>query len=249
MNKIKLIMMALAIAATGATAGAQATAGNTIADHEDAIYEQEKIVDATLDSIKVVEGQIAALKARIDSLNALEKELKAEISSLEKVKKGLNNDIKTANKTREEAFDRRDNLVYETEVVVVLTAPFNKQAVEEALKSFDGMETKDVLKKKELVENYGRYTAELRDLMSENKPMFVAAKWQYTGSETEQGKKFHKALKSTKYYKIYEKGMKNPTKVATIPYLDEVMESILQLERSGFTSEKQYDQVASKLYE
>lgn len=224
------------------------SAQTSVEDHEETIYAQEQIVDERLDSIKVIDGQIAELKARIDSLNAVEKELKAQISDLEKVKKSLNNDIKAANKAREHAFDLRDNLVYESEVVDVLSAPYNKQAVEEALKSFEGMETRDVLKKKELVENYGLYTSELRDVMSKNKSMFVAAKWKYTGSETEQGKKFHKSLKSTKYYKIYEKGMKS-TKVATIPYLDGVIESMLQLERSGFTSEKEYDRVASKLYE
>ena len=49
-------------------------------------------------------------------------------------------------------------------------------------------------------------------------------------------------------YKVYEKGMKS-AKSPSIPYLDEVVEDILQLEHSGFTSEKQYDSVMSRLYE
>ena len=221
---------------------------NSVADHEDTIYEQEQLMDSKQDEIKDIEERIAVLKARVDSLNKVEKDIKAQISALEKDKKALQNDIKVASKTREEAFGRRDNLVFESEVLDVLMSPYNKLAVEEALKSFEGMETKDVLKKKELVENYGKYTAELRELLNKQKPVFVAANWKYLGTETPEGKKFHKALKSTGYYKIYEKGVKN-SKNATIPYLDEVVEGILQLEHSGFTSERQYDQVASKLYE
>lgn len=245
---INRLTSTIAIAALWLGVAAQSGGNATIADHEDEIYSQEQLIDAKQDTIKVIEDSILVLKAHIDSLNRLEKELKGQISALEKQKKTMQNDIKTASKAREAAFDRRDNLVYETEVLDVLMMPFNKQAVDEALKSFEGMETKDVLKKRELVENYGSYTHELREFMNKQKAVFAAAKWKYTGTETPEGKKFHKALKSTDYYKIYEKGIKN-SKNATIPYLDEVIEDILQLEHSGFTSEKQYDAVAAKLYE
>lgn len=239
----------IAIATLALVSWAQTKGGSpTIADHEDDIFTQEQLMDAKQDTIKVIEDSIVVLKARVDSLNRLEKEVKAQISALEKQKKALQGDIKTASKAREAAFDRRDNLVFESEVLVVLNAPYNKQAVDDALRSFEGMETKDVLKKKELVENYGRYTHELRELLRNQKSVFAAAKWTYLGTETPEGKKFHKALKGTSYYKVYEKGMKS-AKSPSIPYLDEVVEDILQLEHSGFTSEKQYDSVMSRLYE
>lgn len=245
---INRLTSTIAVVALWLGVAAQNGGTATIADHEDEIFSQEQLMDAKQDTIKVIEDSILVLKARVDSLNLLEKEVKAQISALEKRKKAMQRDIKAAGKAREEAFDRRDNLVYESEVLDVLMMPFSKQAVEEALKSFEGMETKDVLKKRELVENYGKYTHELREFMNKQKAVFAAAKWKYTGTETPEGKKFHKALKGTDYYKIYEKGIKN-SKNATIPYLDEVIEDILQLEHSGFTSEKQYDAVAAKLYE
>ena len=219
----------------------------TVTQLEDDIQYQEDVVDDSNDSIAALNTRIAELKAKLDSLNNECKEVKGMISALEKEKKEYQKQIKEANKARQLTFATRDNLVFEEEVQDVLMSPYSKVDVDNALKSFEGMETKEVLKKKELVENYGRYTKELRDLLEEYRIKFERQRWAVQGVDSELYKKFHKAFKKTAYYKVYDKGVNN-SKSPTIPYLDKVMEEILLLERQGFNSRALYDKVVGMLY-
>lgn len=219
----------------------------TVSQLEDDIQYQEDVVDDNNDSIAAINERIAVLKAKLDSLNNECKDVKNQISALEKEKKGYQKQIKDANKARQLTYATRDNLVFEEEIQDVLMSPYSKVDVDNALKSFEGMETKDVLKKKALVENYGKYTKELRDLLDDYRIKFERQRWAVQSADSELYKKFHKALKSTGYYKVYNKGINN-SKEATIPYLDKVMEEILLMERQGFNSRALYDKVVGMLY-
>lgn len=223
------------------------TTNNTVLQLEDDIKYHEEVVIDRQDSIAVVEQNIDLLKQRLDSLNKVVKDVKSQISALEKVKKGYQNDIKAANKARQETFASRDNLVFDQEVLDVLMKPYNKLAVEAALREAEGMETKEVLNKMELVKDYGRHTKDLRDFLDKQRGTFVKLRWATQGLDSEVYKNFHKGLKKLSYYKIYEKGVKN-VKNPSIPYLDKVIEEVLLLERQGFNSQTQYDKVLNMLY-
>ena len=220
---------------------------NKVADLEDEIRYQELIVEGKQDTIKDLESRIKVLKERVDSLNKVEKEVKNQISALEKEKKGQENGIKLANKTRQAAFSDRDNLVYQLEVQPVFNEAFNKLDVENAMKAFDGMETKDVIKKQDLLKNYGKYYKDIREFLEKQKSTFEQLNWATQGADSEVMKKFQSAFKKLSYYKIFEKGEKDP-KNASIAYLDDVMHQIQQLQRSGFNSQYQYDRVIDMLY-
>ncbi|MBQ4368139.1 MAG: hypothetical protein II786_08660 [Muribaculaceae bacterium] len=191
---------------------------------------QEQLVSQKQDSIKDIEGQI--------------KKLKDEIKDLEKRKKAFEEEIKYANKTRKATFDARDKLVFEQEVVDVLLNPYNKSDVDEALKSFEGMETKEVLKKKDLVRRYGEYTKDLKEFLEKQKPVLAATGWAYLSSTDELYKKFEKGLKGTDYWKIYNKKEKNPS----IDYLDRVMDKVVQFKNSGLNSEMRLNEIINMLY-
>lgn len=223
------------------------TTTTAVAQLEDDIKYHEEVVEDSKDSIAVLDERIAVLKTKLDSLNQEVKDVKAQISALEKVKKGFKNDIKEATKARKDTYATRDNLVFDKQVQEVLVNPFNKLDVDAALRLAQNMETKEVLDKMELVNNYGRYTKDLRDFMDKQRSTFAKLNWATQGVDSDVSKNFMKALKKQSYYKIYEKGLKN-AKNATIPYLDRVVEEILMLQRQGFNSKYQYDKVVDMLY-
>lgn len=214
---------------------------------EDDIELQEELAQDMRDSITILNGQIDVLKARLDSLNAVIKDVKDQVNTLEKLKKEQEKGIKQANKTRQETVENRDNLIYQMDILPVLQEPYDKLDVEQILAKFDGMETKDVLKRKEMVENYGKYSLEVRNLLEKYKSKFEQTRWATQGSESELYKEFQKAFKKLGYYKTFEKGVKNAS-TPTIPYLDKVMSEIQLIQRQGFNSQYQYDKVLNMLY-
>ena len=106
------------------------------------------------------------------------------------------------------------------------------------------METKDVIKKKEIVQKYGEYTKDLREFMEKMKKHLAANHWKYVSSSTDLYKKFEKELKGTKYWKIYNKKEKNES----IDYLDRVMDKIMLFKNDGLKSEKQLNDILNMLY-
>lgn len=238
MKQFKIIAAAL-LALVAVTASAQ-----SVKDHEANIKAQEQIVESKTDSIKDLDKQIKVLKTRVDSLNKEEKKVKDQISALEKIKKNHEQDIKQAQKTRKAHFESRDNLVFSQEVADVLINPYNKIDVEEALKSFEGMETKDVIKKKDLVKNYGKYTKELREYLEKQKIVLAGEGWTLQDPKSDTYKKFEKGLKGLSYWKIYNNSTKNPS----IPYLDSVMEQIEQQKANGLSNSRRFDEIINLLY-
>ena len=243
----KFAILSLAALFSLASFNVMADDDDTVTQLEDDIKYHEEVVEEKQDSIADVEHRIDMLKQRLDSLNQVVKDVKGQISALEKIKKGYEKDIKEATKARQLTFANRDNLVFDQDVLDVLRMPYDKMAVEEALREADEMETKEVLNKMELVKDYGRYTMEMREFMDKQRNTFSKLNWATQGADSEATKNFHKALKKLSYYKVYEKGIKN-VKNASIPYLDKVVEEILMLERQGFNSKAQYDRVVNMLY-
>ena len=241
-------MAALAIAATAAMAQTTTTApGATITKIEEDIKLQEELVLDMQDSIVVLDQNIDLLKARLDSANAVVKALKEQIKDLERLKKEQEKGIKLANKTRQASVEDRDEFVYKQEILPVLAAQYDKLEVEQALARFDAMETKDVIKRRDLLTNYGKYSQEIRQMLEKHKRTFEQLRWATQGSDSEAYKDFQKAFKKLGYHKTYEKGQKNAT-TPTIPYLDEVMNDIQMLMRQGFNSQYQYNNVLNMLY-
>ena len=231
MKRIKMLVFAMTItmmAAMAPNASAQAT--QNVQQLEQEIEQHEKNIKEKETSIKDLEERIDNLKAELKELesqkNALEKELKAEI------------------KTRKDKFTTRDELVYDQEIVDVLYNPYNKGDVEEALDSFEGMETKDVIKKKEIVQKYGEYTKDLKEFMEKMKKQLASNKWKYLSSSTDLYKKFEKGLKGTKYWKVYNKKEKNES----IDYLDRVMDKIMLFKNDGLKNEQQFNEILNMLY-
>ena len=217
MKRINLIGIVAAIvmaAAWAPTASAQAT--QNVQQLERDIEQHEKNIKNKEDSIKDLENQ----------------------------KKALEKDVKNEIKMRKDKFTVRDELVYDQEIVDVLYNPYNKSDVEEALESFEGMETKDVLKKKELVEKYGEYTKDLREFMEKMKKQLAENRWKYVSSSTDLYKKFEKGVKGTKYWKVYNKKEKNES----IDYLDRVMDKIMIFKNDGLKSETQFNEILNMLY-
>ena len=217
MKRINLIGIVAAIvmaAAWAPTASAQAT--QNVQQLERDIEQHEKNIKNKEDSIKDLENQ----------------------------KKALEKDVKNEIKMRKDKFTVRDELVYDQEIVDVLYNPYNKSDVEEALDSFEGMETKDVLKKKELVEKYGEYTKDLREFMEKMKKQLAENRWKYVSSSTDLYKKFEKGVKGTKYWKVYNKKEKNES----IDYLDRVMDKIMMFKNDGLKSETQFNEILNMLY-
>ena len=228
MKKIKLMVIAMTV--TMLTAVAPAAMAQNVQQLEREIEQHEKNIKEKENSIKDLEEQIDNMKSQLKDLESqkktLEKELKAEI------------------KTRKDKFVTRDELVYDQEIADVLYNPYNKSDVEEALDSFEGMETKEVIKKKEIVQKYGEYTKDLRDFMEKMKKNLSANHWKYVSSSTDLYKKFEKELKGTKYWKIYNKKEKNES----IDYLDRVMDKIMMFKNDGLKSETQFNEVLNMLY-
>ena len=226
MIAISLAVMAMALWAPGAAA--QATQN---------VNQLERDIELHEKNIKDKEAAIQDLENRID-------ELKAQLKELETQKKTLEKEVKNEVKLRKDKFTTRDELVYDQEIVDVLYNPYNKVDVEEALKSFDGMETKDVMKKRELIEKYGEYTKNLKEFLEKQKTELAKAKWTYHSSATDVYKKFEKGLKGTKYWKIYNKKEKNES----IDYLDRVMDKVMLFKNDGLKSEHQLNEAINMLY-
>lgn len=250
MRRISLTIMAIALlpvitlAQTSTTTAQQA---QQLIQLNDDIELQEELAQDMRDSITILNGQIDVLKARLDSLNAVVKDVKDQVSTLEKLRKEQEKGIKQANKTRQETVDSRDNLIYQMDVLPVLQQQYDKLEVEQALSKFDGMETKDVLKRKDMVENYGKYSLEIRNLLEKYKSKFEQTRWATQGTDSELYKEFQKAFKKLGYHKTYEKGVKSAS-TPTIPYLDQVMSEIQMIQHSGFNSQYQYNKVLNMLY-
>ena len=214
-----------------------AMAPNATAQTVQNVQQLEKDIDTHEKNIKEKEAAIKDLEEKIDSL-------KSQLKSLESQKKELEKDVKNEAKMRKEKFTTRDELVYDQEIVDVLYNPYNKSDVEEALESFEGMETKDVIKKKELVSKYGEYTKDLKEFMEKMKKQLSENRWKYVSSSADLYKKFEKGLKGTKYWKIYNKKEKNES----IDYLDRVMDKIMMFKNDGLKNEAQFNEILNMLY-
>ena len=228
MKKIRLLVLSLTIMAVGAM--------TPVVKAQD-VRQLEKDIEQHEKNIKENEASIKELQDKID-------ELKSQIKDLESQKKNLERDMKNEIKMRKDKFTTRDELVYDQEIADVFYNPYNKSDVEEALQSFEGMETKDVIKKKDLVEKYGEYTKDLRDFLEKIKKDLSAGKWKYLSSTSDLYKKFEKGLKGTKYWKTYNKKEKNES----IDYLDRVMDKIMLFKNDGLKSETQFNEILNMLY-
>ena len=231
MKKIRLIAIAMAVMMV------VAAAPSAVAQNTQNVQQLEKDIEQHEKNIKEKEDAIKDLEERIDNL-------KSQLKDLESQKKALEKELKAEVKFRKDKFTTRDELVYDQEIADVLYNPYNKSDVEEALDSFEGMETKDVIKKKELVQKYGEYTKDLKEFMEKQKKNLASNGWKYASSSTDLYKKFEKGLKGTKYWKIYNKKEKNES----IDYLDRVMDKIMLFKNDGLKSEAQFNEVLNMLY-
>ena len=230
MKKFKWMVMALTMMMIATAPAVAQTATPNVLQLEKDIEMHEK-------NIKDKESAIKDLEERIDNL-------KSQLKDLENQKKALEKELKEEVKVRKDKFTTRDELVYDQEIVDVLYNPYNRGDIEDALKSFDGMETKDVLKKKELVEKYGEYTKNLKEFLEKQKSELSKGKWTYLSSTTDAYKKFEKGLKGTKYWKIYNKKEKNES----IDYLDRIMDKIMVFKNEGLKSESKFNEILNMLY-
>ncbi len=232
MSKFRFLVISMTVmiaaAMTPAAVAQQATQN---------VQQLERDIEMHEKNIKQNEDSIKSLEDRIENL-------KSQIKELESQKKALEKDVKNETKMRRDKFTLRDELVYDEEIADVLYNPYNKGDVDEALDSFEGMETKEVIKKKELVEKYGEYTKDLKDFMEKMKNQLTANKWKYLSSTTDLYKKFEKGLKGTKYWKVYNKKEKNES----IDYLDRIVDKIMLFKNEGLKSESQFNQILNMLY-
>ena len=201
------------------------------------VLQLEKDIEQHEKTIKEKEAAIKELEGRID-------DLKSQLKDLESQKKALEKELKNEVKLRKDKFTTRDELVYDQEIVDVLYNPYNKDDIEDALKSFEGMETKDVVKKKELIEKYGEYTKNLKEFLEKQKSELAKTRWAYQSSASDIYKKFEKGLKGTKYWKIYNKKEKNES----INYLDRVMDKVMLFKNDGLKNERQLNEAINMLY-
>jgi len=187
MSKFRFLVISMTVmiaaAMTPAAVAQQATQN---------VQQLERDIEMHEKNIKQNEDSIKSLEDRIENL-------KSQIKELESQKKALEKDVKNETKMRRDKFTLRDELVYDEEIADVLYNPYNKGDVDEALDSFEGMETKEVIKKKELVEKYGEYTKDLKQFLEKQKPLLAAQGWAYLSSTDEVYKKFEKAMKGTRY--------------------------------------------------
>lgn len=231
MKRIKLLVALMTVSLT------VAMAPNAIAQSVQNVQQLEKEIEQHEKNIKEKEASIQNLEEEIDKL-------KSQVKDLESQKKAIEKDLKNEVKMRKDKFTTRDELVYDQEIADVLYNPYNKSDVEEAIESFQGMETKDVIKKKEIVEKYGDYTKDLKEFMEKSKKQLAGNNWKYLSSSSDLYKKFEKGLKGTKYWKIYNKKEKNES----IDYLDRVMDKIMLFKNEGLKSETQFNQILNMLY-
>ncbi len=226
--KLLVISMTLMLAATPAAMAQQASQN---------VQQLEKNIEQHEKNIKEKESAIKDLERQIE-------DLKSQLKQPEPQKKALEKEVKEEAKMRKQTFTTRDELVYDQEIVDVLYNPYNKGDVEEALRSFEGMETKEIMKKKDLVEKYGEYTKNLKEFLEKQKTELAKTKWAYQSSSSDVYKKFEKGLKGTKYWKIYNKKEKNES----IDYLDRVMDKVMLFKNDGLKNERQLNEAINMLY-
>lgn len=231
MKQIRLTVIALIVIM------AAAMTPSTMAQASQNVLQLEKEIELHEKNILEKQNAIKELEVKIE-------DFKTQLKELETQKKLLEKEIKDETKMRKDKFTSRDELVYDQEIADVLYNPYNKGDVDEALESFQGMETKDVIKKKELIEKYGEYTKDLKEFMEKAKKDLGSNGWKYLASNSNLYKKFEKSLKGTKYWKVYNKKEKNES----IDYLDRVMDKIMMLKNDGLKSESQFNQILNMLY-
>jgi len=237
-NQVTIVMKRLHLLVITLTVFMISSMGNpAMAQSVQNVQQLERDIEQHEKNIKEKEQAVKDLEDQIDNL-------KSQLKDLEAQKKALEKEIKEETKMRKEKFTTRDELVYDQEIVDVLYNPYNKSDVEEALRSFEGMETKDVMKKKELVEKYGEYTKNLKEFMEKMKKDLTANRWKYLSSTSDLYKKFEKGLKGTRYWKIYNKKEKNES----IDYLDRVMDKVMLFKNDGLKSESQFNEILNMLY-
>ena len=228
MKKIKLLVMSMTV---------MMIAAMTPSVMAQDVQQLERDIEQHEKNIKEKEAAIKDLEEKID-------DMKSQLKELENQKKAIEKELKNEVKMRKDKFTTRDGLVYDQEIVDVLYSPYNKSDVEDALDSFQGMETKDVIKKKELIEKYGEYTKDLKEFLEKFKSQLSANHWKYLSSTSELYKKFEKGLKGTKYWKIYNKKEKSES----IDYLDRVMDKIMLFKNDGLKNEMQFNDALNMLY-
>ena len=231
MNRVKMLVMSMTVMM------ATVLTPNAAAQSAQSVQQLEKDIELHEKNIKEKESTIKDLEERIDNL-------KSQLKDLENQKKTLEKDVKNEVKMRKDKFTVRDELVYDQEIADVLYNPYNKGDIDDALDSFEGMETKEVIKKKELVEKYGEYTKDLKEFLENSKKNLTKNGWKYASSTSDVYKKFEKGLKGTKYWKIYNKKEKNES----IDYLDRVMDKIVRFKNDGLKSEAQFNEALNMLY-
>lgn len=235
--QVRNVMKTIRLLVITMTVWMGAMASNALAQSVQNVQQLEIEIEQHEKSIKEKEQAIVEMEERIE-------QLKLQLKELETQKKALEKEIKNETKQRRDKFTMRDELVYDQEIVDVLYNPYNKTDVEEALQSFEGMETKDVMKKRELIEKYGEYTKDLKEFMEKMKKQLAGNHWKYLSSTSDLYKKFEKGLKGTKYWKIYNKKEKNES----IDYLDRVMDKIMLFKNEGLKSESQFNEILNMLY-
>ena len=228
MKQIKLLVIAMTMTMAPAVM-AQSSTQN--------VLQLEKDIEMHEKNIKDKETAIKNLEERIDSLKSIIKDLESQKKTLEK-------ELKNEVKIRKDKFTDRDEMVYDQEIVDVLYNPYNKSDVDEALRSFEGMETKEVIKKRELVEKYGEYTKNLKEFLEKQKTELAKTRWTYQSSSTDAYKKFEKGLKGTKYWKVYNKKEKNES----IDYLDRVLDKVMLFKNDGLKDERKLNEAINMLY-
>ncbi len=193
-----------------------------------------------------ISGSATAIKQREDAIKDLEKQIKSHkdaIKDLEKQKKQLESEIKQLHSSREATVAAHDNKLFDDNVSAVLTVPYSKSHVDAALKQFDQMENKDVLKKKDLVKNYGNYTKDLKSFLTKQYVALDKAGWKSHDVSSDLYKDFEKEFKGTKYYKIYNKRAKD----MSIPYLDGVMDKVVHFRNSGLAGKSELNEIIKML--
>ncbi len=228
MKQIKLLVIAMTMTMAPAVM-AQSSTQN--------VLQLEKDIEMHEKNIKDKETAIKNLEERIDSLKSIIKDMESQKKTLEK-------ELKNEVKIRKDKFTDRDEMVYDQEIVDVLYNPYNKSDVDEALRSFEGMETKEVIKKRELVEKYGEYTKNLKEFLEKQKTELSKTRWTYQSSSTDAYKKFEKGLKGTKYWKVYNKKEKNES----IDYLDRVLDKVMLFKNDGLKDERKLNEAINMLY-
>lgn len=228
MKQIKLLVIAMTMTMAPVVM-AQSSTQN--------VLQLEKDIEMHEKNIKDKETAIKNLEERIDSLKSIIKDMESQKKTLEK-------ELKNEVKIRKDKFTDRDEMVYDQEIVDVLYNPYNKSDVDEALRSFEGMETKEVIKKRELVEKYGEYTKNLKEFLEKQKTELAKTRWTYQSSSTDAYKKFEKGLKGTKYWKVYNKKEKNES----IDYLDRVLDKVMLFKNDGLKDERKLNEAINMLY-